>query len=74
MATIGIVRNSKKQQRINAELEAIIEDFARAMRQASSRCITQEPPCKHANQYHWTMHMHETWERYKEFLRAHPND
>lgn len=61
-----------KQQRANAQLELIIEKFAYNMRSAASRCILQEPECKHGNKYNLTMAMHETWEEYKEFLRYHP--
>lgn len=65
MATIGIRRNSKRQQRINAELEAIIEEFGRAMRAAYKPYIASYvPPCQHEQQIPFTPHMEQAWDRY----------
>lgn len=64
--------NTLKDQRAAGELELIIEEFGRAMRNAASACILAEPRCAHANKYNLTMNMHEVWEKYKEFLRYHP--
>ena len=44
MGAIGtkVKRNSLKQQRINAELECIIEEFAHAMRSANMEFIAED--------------------------------
>lgn len=72
MGRIGTFVNSRKQQRINAELETIIEDFGNAMRNANSQWVTREPVCRHDPQVRMTYHMETAWSRYVEFLKVYP--
>jgi len=65
MAQIGIVRNSRKQQRINAELEMIIEKFGQAMRDAFKPYIVGHL-CGDIN---LTSNMKCTWWEYVDWCR-----
>lgn len=72
MARTGTTRNSAKQQRINAELETIIEEFGRAMRDANRACIAEEPACSHDNKPRFTLNMEFVWSKYVNFCLDNP--
>lgn len=57
--------NTLKQQRENAELELIIEDFGCAMRSAHRPFV--------AERNDFTANMGIVWARYVEFCRNHPH-
>ena len=64
MARIGIVRKSKKEQRLDAELAGIIEEFARAMWNADRAYIaTQIAGCAPR----FTPNMYQAWNKYVDF-------
>jgi hypothetical protein len=67
MGTIGIVRNSKKKQRTNAELEIIIDRFAKAMRDAHKPYIAMHTLLNH--NYRFTPNMAIAWWEYVEWCR-----
>jgi len=67
-------KNSVKQQRISAELEAIIEEFGRAMRNANKGYIAAyQKSCAHNDEYRFTMTMALAWWNYVEWCRRNPN-
>lgn len=53
-----------KQQRENAELELIIEEFGRAMRNANRNYIQSRND--------FTINMTVAWYKYRRFCRSHP--
>jgi len=63
-----------KQQRENAELELIIEEFGRAMRNASRRYVITLPGCRHDSGPRFTLGMEMAWQRYVVFCMDHPNE
>ena len=65
MGTTGTKRNSRKQQAQNAELELIIEEFARALRNANRSYIAKE--CSLL-----TPNMQQAWYKYVDFCVRHP--
>jgi hypothetical protein len=72
VAKTGMRVNSKEQQRINAELEAIIEEFGRAMRDAHKPFIAgYVPSCSHDEQLALTPHMKQVWCKYREWCVNH---
>lgn len=75
MPKTGLRVNSLKQQRINAELEEIIEEFGRTMRSAYKPYIaTYVPACKHEVQIPFTPHMEEVWEKYVDWCVRHGDE
>lgn len=75
MDKIGIVRRSKKQQAIAAELESIIEEFGCAMRDADKPYIaTYQPACGHEAQLPFTLHMKIVFARYRQWCREHRDE
>lgn len=63
-----------KRQRENAELELIIEEFGRSMRNAN-RVYIATPQCgcgQHGPQF--TPGMEMAWNRYVEFCMKHPHE
>lgn len=60
-----------KQQRENAELELIIEEFGRAMRNAHRPYIAESPA---SGRPLFTPNMYSTWNAYIDFCAAHPNE
>jgi hypothetical protein len=68
MVRIGVRRNNKEQQRISAELETIIEEFGRAMREAYRPYIANyRPACGHVAQFPFTAYMDSVWAMYVEW-------
>ena len=65
MEKIGTKRNSKKQQRANAELETIIEEFGRAMRNAHPATISYWHKCTPGPRF--TGNMDYAWLKYVDF-------
>ena len=76
MAKTGIRPKFKistlKQQRENAELEHIIEEFGRAMRNANRAYIATPQQCLHDTQPRFTPGMHAIWSHYIVFCMEHP--
>lgn len=72
MEKTGTKRNSLKQQRLNAGLERIIENFGNAMRDADSSYITRLPCCRHDIGARFTLRMETEWNNYVHFLRSNP--
>ena len=72
MGTIGIKRNSQKQQRISAELELIIESFGRAMRGASRSWIGEAEMQASDDVPRFTMAMQMAWYQYVDFCQRNP--
>lgn len=58
-----------KQQRENAELELIIENFARAMRNAERSYIAGNPA---GDKPRFTPNMYWAWNEYVDFCMRHP--
>jgi len=69
---IGTKRNSQKQQKANVELEGIIEEFGRAMRDANKEYVAIPPTCSHVG-VRFTPGMAFAWERYVAWCAANPN-
>jgi hypothetical protein len=68
MAITGIARNNREQQRTSAELEAIIEEFGRAMRNAHKPYIANyKPVCGHDATFPFTVNMDNAWKKYVEW-------
>lgn len=63
--------NTLKQQRENAEMESIIEEFGRAMRNAYRPFVTRPPACQHEHGPRFTPGMEAVWARYVEFCADH---
>jgi hypothetical protein len=64
--------NSLNQQRINAELEGIIEEFGQAMRNANKSYIAHYvASCSHEKQIPFTLHMEQIWDDYRGWCRQH---
>jgi hypothetical protein len=73
MAKIGITRKTKEQQRRDAELEAIIEDFGNAMRLANRQFIARPRECWHGKGISFTPHMEVAWMNYVDFCARNPS-
>jgi hypothetical protein len=67
-------KNSLKQQRINAELETIIEEFGRGMRNADTGYIARRMRCLHDIGPYFTMALQDAWAKYVEFCRLRNNE
>lgn len=65
-------RNSQKQQRINAELEGIIEEFANAMRSADRKYVTSSAACAHDVYPNFTLKMDFAWVKYIDYCLRNP--
>jgi hypothetical protein len=63
---MNVKRNSLKQQRISAELETIIEEFGRAMRNANKEYIATPLGCHH-ERLRFTPRMYCVWSMYTNF-------
>ena len=72
MGTIGIKRNSQKQQRISAELELIVEEFGRAMRSANKNWIGEVEMQSNDDVPRFTMMMQMAWYHYVDFCQRNP--
>lgn len=66
-------KSTLEQQRETAELELIIEDFGRAMRDANREFVSHPPSCSHVAR-RFTAHMEGAWSAYILFCREHPNE
>ena len=71
MGTTGIKRNSLKQQRVNGELELVIDEFAQAMRNADRNYVVREGEYYHEN-VRFTLNMQMAWYRYVDFCQRNP--
>lgn len=65
--------NTLKQQRANAELESIIEEFGCAMRNANFLYIAKPQVCSHDSAPRFTMSMDFAWSKYVDFCRRNPH-
>lgn len=63
--------NTLKQQREAAELELIIEEFGRAMRNAYRPYMAKRPSCQHDDGPRFTLGMEMAWNRYIAFCMDH---
>lgn len=68
-----VKRNTLKDQRTSAELELIIEEFGRAMRNASRPYIATPPDCHHDDAPRFTMSMEFAWSKYVGFCMRNPS-
>jgi hypothetical protein len=66
-------RNNLKQQRANAELEAIIEAFGAAMRDANKQYIATTPSGTLGEVPRFTLHMSFVWAKYVDFCARNPS-
>lgn len=64
--------NSLKQQRISGELETIIEEFGRAMRNANRTYVSRPATCVHDSLNRMTPVMYVFWLQYLDFCRRNP--
>lgn len=74
MAKIGTPAkfSTLKQQREAGELELIIEEFGRAMRNANRQYIARPTVCHHDDNPRFTPNMTMVWAKYVEFCMSHP--
>ena len=73
MATTGTKRNSLKQQRINAELGLIVDEFGRAMQSANRQWIGDAEMQTSDDVPRFTMSMKMAWYRYVYFCKRNPS-
>lgn len=68
------MRKSKalERQRLNGELNLIIEEFGRAMWNANRKFVSREPECHHDDAPRFTLNMQMIWYKYIAFCQRNP--